>query len=202
MQVRKQIIDTAIEMFLEEGFKTVTMDDIAQKMAISKKTIYAHFNTKTKLIEASVRQLIEEILEGIQLLKDKNYNPIEEIFQMKKYTMEILKNEQSAPQFQLKKYYPKIYLQTRKQQFEIMQQFVTRNLESGITSGHYRSNLPISFISRIHFAGMLAIKDLDLFPQEEYSTAKLLQYYLEYHLNSICNEKGREALNQYQTNFK
>ena len=51
--MREKIIHNASELFITYGFKSVTMDDIANKLGISKKTIYQHFENKTKLVEAT-----------------------------------------------------------------------------------------------------------------------------------------------------
>ena len=49
--MKEKIIQKATEMFLKLGFKSVTMDDIACEMCISKKTIYKYFQNKETLIE-------------------------------------------------------------------------------------------------------------------------------------------------------
>lgn len=194
--MKEEILNNAAELFLNLGFKSVTMDDIAQQMAISKKTIYTHFSTKTKLVKATVEYLSKEIDQGIAILSSRKLNPIVETYEMKKYAMKMLKNEKSSPEFQLKKYYPEIYYPLREKQFEIVQRIVIENLQRGITTGHYKGDIPISFVSRIYFVGMLGIKDKNLFPSEEYSNTKLMDYFLKYHLSSICTSKGLETLNE------
>ncbi len=198
--VKNKIIEQATEMFLNIGFKSATMDDIAQKMGISKKTIYAYFKTKSKLVEASVQLIFNEITTAISDLQEEELNPVIEIFQMKELANKMLKNEKTSPHFQLQKYYPRIYDKFRNKQFDVTQQFVINNLQRGITTGHYRSDIPISFISRLHFVGMLSIKDQNLFPEEEYTNLKLMEYFLEYHLRAIVNEKGLKTLNKILKN--
>ncbi|MGY5850737.1 TetR/AcrR family transcriptional regulator [Salegentibacter sp. F14] len=195
--MRDKILYTAAEMFLNLGFKSVTMDDIAGEMAISKKTIYAHFDTKTKLVQAVTNHLFESINQGIRDIRAKHMNPIEEIYEIKSLSMKYLKDEKTSPQYQLQKYYPKIYQSISSKQYELVQCCVIENLESGITSGHYRSDIPISFISRIHFTGMMGLKDKDLFPIEEYSNAKLMEYFVEYHIRAISTPKGLKALQEF-----
>jgi len=194
--VKEAIQNTATNLFLSLGFKSVTMDDIAEEMGISKKTIYTHFSNKSKLIEGSVWQLMEEINAGIERLRAQKLNPIVENFEVKVFVQRLLKNEKTSPQFQLKKYYPEIYNTFSNRKFEIAQRSIIENLERGIRSGHYRSNIPISFVSRLHFAGMLGVKDKTLFPEEEYSNNKLMDYLLEYHLRAICTPKGVELLEE------
>lgn len=181
-------------MFLSLGFKSVTMDDIANKLGISKKTIYAHFDTKTKLVEAATHYLFDTINDGIKQIQSEKKNPILENYEIKRFSMCNLKDEETSPQYQLEKYYPKIFASLKTKQFNLVQRCVIENLERGITTGHYRSDIPISFISRIHYVGMMGIKDKKLFPEDEYSNKKLMEYFLKYHLYAICTPKGLETL--------
>lgn len=184
-------------MFLNLGFKSVTMDDIANELGISKKTIYAHFTTKTKLVEAVTVHLFDTIYQGIKDIKAQKKDPIEEVYEIKSFSMKHLKDEKTSPQYQLNKYYPKLFKNINKKQYELVQTVVIENLERGIKTGHYRSDIPISFVSRIHFVGMLGIKDKDLFPPEEYSNSKLMEYFLEYHMRAIATSKGLKTLQEF-----
>lgn len=188
-------------MFLNLGFKSVTMDDIAKTSGVSKKTIYAHFSNKTDLVEAVTDYLFDSICEGIDLIHEQQKNPIVELFEIKKFVMQHLKDEKSSPQYQLQKYYPKIYVDLKKRQFEVMQESIKENLTRGIDMELYRTSLDIDFIARMYFHGMVGIKDKDLFPLNDYSMNTLMNYYLEYHLRGICTEKGIQDLeNQLYNN--
>lgn len=197
--MRENIIHKAAELFLTLGFKSVTMDDIAQEMGISKKTIYVHFANKTKLVEAVTFALFETICDGIDGICDASKNPIEELYDIKMFVMHHLKNEKSSPQFQLKKYYPKIYDILKVKQFEKMHDSVKDSLKKGVDTGLFRSNINIDFISRMYFNGMMGIKDGSIFPQDKYTMDYLMESYLEYHLRAIVTEKGLKILNTFIT---
>ncbi len=194
--MKEKILHKAGELFLTYGFKSVTMDDIANEMAISKKTIYQHFSNKTKLVESVTLNLFAKISEEIDCLCTLKRNPIEEVYEIKKLIMEHLKGEKSSPQYQLQKYYPKIFNTLKTKQFEIMSDCVVENIERGIEQGLYRKSLDIEFVVRIYFSGVLSVKDKDLFPKEMFSTEELLENYLEYHLRGIVTENGLSKLNQ------
>ena len=194
--MREKIIYKSVDLFLNLGFKSVTMDDIANEMGISKKTIYVHFPNKTKLIEATTLHIFETISHGIDCICELKKNPIEEVYDIKQFVMEHLKNEKSSPQYQLQKYYPKIFATLKSKQFEVMQGCVTENLKRGIEKGLYRDNLNINFISRMYFSGMVSLKDQDLFPLKTFSMNTLMEFYLEYHLRGICTPKGLEKLTE------
>lgn len=173
------------------------MDEIATELGISKKTIYAHFSTKTKLIEATTFYVFQEISKGINEIKSQYKNAIEEHFVIKNFALNNLKNEKSSPQYQLQKYYPKIYTAIKEKQKKLMEDCLRDNLERGIAEGYYRKEIPVAFVCRIYFVEMLGIKDRDLFPESEFSSVRLVDEQLEYHLRAIVTEKGLKTLTNY-----
>lgn len=198
--MREQIINKAKDLFLNLGFKSVTMDDLASEMGISKKTIYAHFQNKTKLVEATTDNLFCAISQGIEDILNEKYEPIEEIFAIRTFVMNHLKNEKTSPQYQLQKYYPKIHATLKIKQFELMQDCVIENLHRGIEKGVFRPNINIEFISRLYFMGMMNIKDKDMFPVHTFPAATLLSDYIEYHIRGIATSKGLDILNHLLSN--
>jgi AcrR family transcriptional regulator len=197
--MKEKIIDKSADLFLNLGFKSVTMDDIANEMGISKKTIYQHFDNKTKLVEATTLHVFETIAHGIDGICALDKNPIEEIYEIKKFVMLHLKNEKSSPQYQLQKYYPKIFATLKKKQFEKMLGCVTQNLHRGVSKKLYRDSLDITFIARLYFNGMLSLKDQDIFPISAFNVPQMMESYLDYHLRGICTPKGLETLNTLTT---
>jgi AcrR family transcriptional regulator len=194
--MRHKILETSNELFLNLGFKSVTMDEIASKMGVSKKTIYKYFDNKTDLVAAVTDYMFDTVSCGIDGICALQMNPIEEIFSIKRLVMKHLKDEKSSPQYQLQKYYPKIYASLTQKQFHVMQVCVLNNLKKGIKKGLYRTHIDLEFISRIYFNGMVGIKNKDLFPLTDYSMNTLMNHYLEYHLRGIATEKGLQELNK------
>jgi AcrR family transcriptional regulator len=192
--MRDKILDKSNELFLNLGFKSVTMDEIAASLGVSKKTIYKYFKNKTELIDTVTHRMFDTICSGIDDICELELNPIEELFSIKRLVLDNLKDEKSSPQYQLQKYYPKIYASLKQKQFHVMQDCVINNLKKGVEIRLYRETINLEFISRIYFNGMIGIKDKDLFPLTDYSMNTLMNYYLEYHLRGICTEKGIQQL--------
>ncbi len=188
--MREKILEKSKELFLNLGFKSVTMDEIASSLGVSKKTIYKFFKNKTELVAAVTDFMFNSICTGIDMICELKKDPIEEIFDIKRFVMSNLKDERSSPQYQLQKYYPKIYASLSNKQFDVMKGCVIENLNHGIKEGLYRKNIDTEFIARIYFNGMNSIKNKDLFPLDNFSMNTLMNYYLEYHLRGICTEKG------------
>ena len=193
--MKDKIISNASELFLNYGFKSVTMDDIASAIGISKKTIYQHFGNKIELVEATTMSLFDLISEGIDEICALENCPIEEIYDIKKFVMKHLKDEKSSPQYQLQKYYPQICSTLKEKQYNMMHSCVTKNLQRGINLKLYRNTINLEFIARIYFSGISTIKDKDLFPNQLFSMKMLMENYLEYHLRGICTDKGIQKLN-------
>jgi len=194
--MKEKILHKSAEMFLNLGFKSVTMDDIANDLGVSKKTIYNHFSNKTELVKEVTNSVFEIICDGINIICSKEENPLDELYEIKRFSMEYLKNEKASPQYQLQKYYPKIYATLKGKQFDIMQDCVVENLKRGVKLGFYRETIDLGFISRIYFHGIIGIKDVELFPLKQFSMNSIMNFYLEYHLRGICTEKGINKLNK------
>lgn len=195
--MKERIIQKAAEMFITLGFKSVTMDDIANDLAISKKTIYTHFANKTELVREATMSMFDIISCGIDCICELQKNPIEELYEIKKFVMTHLKNERSSPQYQLQKYYPEIHEELRAKHYHKMSECTLKNLKRGVEMGLYRDNLDIDFVSRIYFIGVSGIKDESIFPADRFPKIQLFEDYLEYHLRGIVTREGLQTLNKF-----
>ncbi|MCP4884763.1 MAG: TetR/AcrR family transcriptional regulator [Flavobacteriales bacterium] len=192
--MKDKILQKSADMFLNLGFKSVTMDDIAANLGMSKKTIYSHFSSKKKLVEASTFFVSEKVNETICSIIDAKYDPIEETFTIKSMINNLLKNEKSSPSYQLQKYYPKIFKQVNDQQFEVLKSCIVENLKRGIVGGYYRKDIDIDLITRFYFSGNISLTNQDLFPMDKYEMSSLKDTYLDYHIRAIATEKGLRTL--------
>lgn len=107
--MKEKIIATAKDLFLKLGFKSITMDDIAGEMCISKKTIYKYFSNKELLIEESVQVLHTEVNNMINDISSQEFNAIQENFEIRRMFDEMFKSTDTSPVYQLKKHYPEVY---------------------------------------------------------------------------------------------
>ena len=195
--MRDNIISKSEELFLSLGFKSVTMDDIANAIGISKKTIYAHFSNKTELVEVVTFSVLDHISNGIDQINATSDNPIEELYDIKLFVLNYFKNERVSPQHQLKKYYPQIFERLKLKQFEKMHSSVENSLKTGMTIGLFRPDIDVDFISRMYFNGMTGIRDISIFPENRFDKNYLFESYLEYHLRAIVTKTGLNLLNNY-----
>ena len=199
--MRDQILEKSSHMFITLGFKSVTMDDIAAEMAISKKTIYQYFKNKDELVHDASLFVYEKISTGIDCICSLGKNAVEELIDIKNFVSQYLQDEKNAALYQLSKFYPKTFKFIRKKEFEKMQECVVRNITNGIEEGLYRKEVNLSFMTRIYFQGVFSIKDIDVFPLEEFDNKSLQDLYLDYHLRAMVTEQGLKLLEKH-INFK
>ena len=197
IDLEKSIVVTSTELFLTLGFKSVTMDDIAEEMKISKKTIYTFFANKEALVQSVVFSMYNYITTNLTQIREKASNPISELYEVKMFIMHQLKGEKTSPQHQLRKYYPNIHKELQKKQFDFMTKSVKKSLTKGVEMKLFRPSIDIDFISRMYFNGMVGIKNVDMFPIEKYSPEQLMENYLDYHLRAIVTDNGMKLLSSY-----
>ena len=197
IDLEKSIVVTSTELFLTLSFKSVTMDDIAEEMKISKKTIYTFFANKEALVQSVVFSMYSYITTNLTQIREKASNPISELYEVKMFIMHQLKGEKTSPQHQLRKYYPNIHKELQKKQFDFMTKSVKKSLTKGVEMKLFRPSIDIDFISRMYFNGMVGIKNVDMFPIEKYSPEQLMENYLDYHLRAIVTKDGMKLLSSY-----
>ncbi len=189
-----KILNTASGLFLSLGFKSVTMDDLANEMGISKKTIYKYFSNKEELVEASTNFVHNHISETICQITTQGLNAISENFAIKIAFKNIFKKSKTSPMFQLKKYYPKTYKNLIDNEFEMFKECVGGNLEKGINEGYYREDVNKDIVLKFYFILVFGLHDNDIFNLENYDLNELDIKSLEYHTRAIATAKGIKEL--------
>lgn len=185
--MKEKIIAKAKEMFLRLGFKSITMDDIACEMCISKKTIYKYFSNKDVLIEESIKLAHTEINETINKIVAQDLNAIEENFEIKRMFKEMFKSSETSPIYQLKKHYPEIYSKVLDIQIEVCIKCFKDNILKGMKEGLYRKNLDVDNYVKFYYTLIFNINEntaLEIEAQELESKA------LEYHIRAMATLAG------------
>lgn len=196
--MKEKIISKAKDMFISLGFKSITMDDIACEMCISKKTIYKYFANKEILVEESTKLVHEQVEETMHNIAAKNFNAIEENFQLKRTFKEIFKSADTSPIYQLKKHYPEIYSKAINNQIEICQHFFRQNIEKGITEGFYRKDINIENYVTFYYTLIFSINETVSSEREAY---KMETEALEYHTRAMATAAGIIELEKNLSNL-
>ena len=185
--MKDKIISKASNLFLKLGFKSVTMDDIANEMCISKKTIYKYFCNKEILIEETTETGLKQINQTIAKIVANNHNAIEENFEIIKMFKEMFNSIETSPSYQLKKHYPEIYQKLISQSKTECHSMFQQNIEKGIQEGLYRNELNIQSHIYFYYALISSINE-NIISEKE--SKKLELEALEYHIRAMATPKG------------
>nr|WP_315149059.1 TetR/AcrR family transcriptional regulator [uncultured Flavobacterium sp.] len=185
--MKEKIISKASDLFLKLGFKSVTMDDIACEMCISKKTIYKYFCNKEILIEESTEMVHKTVHEIINTIVAKDYNAIEENFEIRKMFKEMFQATDTSPLYQLKKHYPEIYQKVMSRELDECNTCFKQNIVKGIEQELYREDLDVDIYVKFYYSLIFSIKENT---SSEREATKLELQALEYHTRAMATPKG------------
>jgi len=197
--MREKIMSKASDLFMKLGFKSVTMDDIAGEMCISKKTIYKFFSNKEILIEEITGMIHSEIHEIVGQIVALNYNAIEENFEIRKMFKEMFKSADTSPVYQLKKHYPSIFEKVMEKEINECNTLFKNNIEKGIAQGLYRKEIPVETFVKFYYNLIFSIKEQTVSEKE---AQKLELQILEYHTRAIATLEGIAELEKQLLNIE
>ena len=189
--MKDKILQKSTDMFLRLGFKSITMDDIACEMCISKKTIYKYFSNKDLLIEESVQMVHKEVHETITKIVSQNFNAIEENFEIRRMFKEMFKSAESSPIYQLKKHYPEIYDKVLTMQVSVCEECFRDNIIKGINEGLYRKELDIENYVKFYYTLIFNINENTMLEKD---AQELEVKALEYHIRAMATLTGIKEL--------
>ncbi|MBS3993874.1 MAG: TetR/AcrR family transcriptional regulator [Bacteroidetes bacterium] len=192
--MEQTILKKAAELFIKFGFKSVTMDDIANELTISKKTIYVYYENKSELVEAVVNYFFEEITKIIQGIISLNLNAIEESFKIHETVSQLFKDENESIEYQLRKYFPEIHEKNNCTRTDLFQQTISNNLEKGISEGYYRPSIDVNFTSKFFIATITSLKNNDNSELVDYPITYAKNQFFDIYFRGIVTEKGLEIL--------
>jgi AcrR family transcriptional regulator len=186
----KNILLKARELYMKYGIKSITMDDIARELGISKKTLYQFVTDKEDLVGKFVDNEIETRKEEICKCFKTGYNAIEELFEISIFMNKLMREQNPATEYDLKKYYPGQYQKTINARRDGMYEYLLLNLKKGKREGLYREDLNNEIIAKLYISRSENIHFNELFTVEEFTSVNLFLELLTYHVRGIATEKG------------
>ena len=186
----KNILVKARELYMKYGIKSITMDDVARELGISKKTLYQFVTDKDDLVGKFIDNEIAMRQEEICKCFGKKFNAIEELFEISIYMNRMMRDQNPATEYDLKKYYPQHFQKTVNARHEGIFNYILLNLKKGIREGLYRKEMNKEVIAKLYLWRIENSQINDLFTAEEFSSVKLFVELLTYHVRGIATDKG------------
>ncbi|WP_291910844.1 TetR/AcrR family transcriptional regulator [Chitinophaga sp. CB10] len=197
MEIQERIMEKAFSLFRQFGTRSITMDDIAEKMGISKKTLYAHFTDKDDLVYQSISGFICEIHRESLVNKQQSKDAIEELFLVMEMIDRKLRNINPVIILDLQKAHPRAYEVFLDYQQNHLTAMIAENLERGMKDGLYRPDLNVRILTNYRVHGCTLCFQPDAFPGEHDMT-KVQQVLLENFLYGVASSKGYKLIEKYK----
>jgi AcrR family transcriptional regulator len=194
----ERIINGSEELFFQAGIRSVTMDDIARHLGMSKKTIYQLFIDKNELINALVDKRLREDRDQLFALISSSGNMIEELISMTKGAEEIFSRINPVVVHDLQKYHPEAWSRFQKFKAEFLVDTLEKLLLKGIRQGYIRNDIDVKILAKMRVNQIELGFNTTIFPLVEFSTWKVQQQFLEHFNYGICTLKGIAVLNQHK----
>ena len=201
METRDKILAMAIQVLPRYGVKSVTMDDLAQRLSMSKKTIYLHFKDKSTLVEAVVGKMLCDDEDHLATIKTKSKDAVEEIYLVSVMMREMLSNMDASVIYDLKKYYPSAFEKFECHKQEKFKSSFLENILAGMEQRLYRSDINPSILSKLKMFTMEWSFDPDVFPPQEYKMVDVQMELFDHFLYGILSERGAEMLKVYKEKY-
>ena len=197
METKERIAAKAEELFMQYGIRSVSMDDIANNLGMSKKTLYQYFADKDELVEAVVDGHID-IVEGdcMNCRKDAK-DAIHEIFLTMEHIMEEFNNMNPMLLYDLEKFHFKAYQRFKNYKDKFLLQIIRSNIEWGIKEELYRADLNVDVLSKYRIESIMIPFNVAVFPPGKYNLAKTSQIMIENFTYGLATIKGHKLIQKY-----
>jgi TetR/AcrR family transcriptional regulator, cholesterol catabolism regulator len=201
MNIRDRIIEGASELFMTYGIRSVTMDSIANRFGMSKRTIYEVFSDKDELLMAVLTRMAQQQKELVKRVLDDSENSIIAIFRMLEINRDNFQYMSPAFQADLKKYHhdvlmknaDKIEMPDYRNHYQV--------IEKGIKEGLFRIEINPDLVNRCLYNMGRSIMDNDQYPYESFSRRDVIRNIFINYLRGISTPKGLDLINKLEKNF-
>jgi TetR/AcrR family transcriptional regulator, cholesterol catabolism regulator len=189
-------ISKALSVFRQEGLR-MSLEELAEKMGITKKTLYNHFNSKEELLSECIHDVFADMRLKMMVLIDENSNAIECMYagfrEIKAFFMH------QSPLFikDLNKLYPEMVSVEHTSGYGMFREKIMLNFEKGIKEGLYIENMDTLLISQYFMYSIFGFYIQSVTTSNEFSAAGYFETILSYNLRALVTEKGRIELTKY-----
>lgn len=202
MEQKERIACKAEELFMQYGIRSVSMDDIANNLGMSKKTLYQYFADKDELVEAVVDSHINIVQGDCINCRNGAKDAIHEIFLTMDHIMEEFTNMNPMLLYDLEKFHFKAFQRFREYKDKFLLQIIHNNIEWGIKEELYRTDLNIDILSKYRIESMMIPFNVSVFSPGKYNLANTSQCIIENFTYGLATIKGHKLIQKYNEQRK
>ena len=194
MDQHEHILEKSSQLFMRYGIKSISMDDLARELGISKKTLYQFVENKADLIEQVFQRKITEEQQAMARFRESSTDAIEEILKIAKHVIGVLRQLSPTTMYDLQKYYQQIWKKVEGLQKLHIYGIILNNLRWGMDQGLYRQDMNPEIVAKLYVAKTSFVADEDLFPASDYKLEDLFREHNNYHVYGSAAPKGLKLL--------
>jgi AcrR family transcriptional regulator len=198
MEAKERILTKAHELFNRFGIRSVSMDDIAGQVGMSKKTLYQYYTDKDELVDAVFTTVMEDNKCQCKEGREISTNAIEEVFLAFDRVQEMFAAMNPAVLYDMQKYHAAAFLKFKVFKNEFLYQMIRSNIERGISEELYRSEIDIDIIAKYRIHSIMLAFDAEVFPNNRTHIVHIEQQLLEHFLYGLATNKGQKLIQKYK----
>jgi TetR/AcrR family transcriptional regulator, cholesterol catabolism regulator len=202
MEAKQRILIKAEELFMQYGIRSVSMDDIANSLGMSKKTLYQFFTDKDELVMGVVESHVTEMEAECTQCKVEAKDAVHEIFITMDHIVQELSNMNPMVVFDIEKFHFKAYQRFLEHKNKFLTQIIKANLEWGIKDELYRSDINTDVLSKFRVESMMIPFNMLLFPPGKYNLATTSEMIIENFVYGLVTVKGHKLIQKYNDQRK
>jgi AcrR family transcriptional regulator len=202
MEPKERILAKAEELFMQYGIRSVSMDDIANSLGMSKKTLYQYFADKDELVDGVVDIHINGIQGDCVSCRKEATDAIHEIFITMERIMEEFSNMNPMLLHDLAKFHFKAYNRFKEHKDKFLLQMIRDNLEWGIQDELYRSDINVDVMSKYRIESMMIPFNVAVFPPGKYNLGRISELIIENFTYGLATIKGHKLIQKYHDQRK
>ncbi|MCK9401996.1 MAG: TetR/AcrR family transcriptional regulator [Chitinophagaceae bacterium] len=198
MEPQERIVNKAHELFMRYGIRSVSMDDVATHLGISKKTIYQFYADKDALVEGVIDIEIKANQCECTLHKQKSENAIQELFMAVDMMLDVLSKINPTVLFDLEKYHTKAFRKHNEFMNKFLYSIIKENLDWGKSEGLYREEVKTDILARFRLASTFLILNPELFLVGKHSLPNVFAEITDNFLYGLASAKGLKLIQKYK----
>ena len=196
--VKEKILAGSEALFMKYGIRSVSMDDIARHLSVSKKTLYQHFADKDELVtEMSQTHMQRETIEYAAITKDSE-NSIDELNKISVRIKCDMEDMNPSLLFDLQKFHPRAWSLWLKHKTDFIMSSIVRNLNQGISEGYFRSEINPEIIAISRLVLIESAFDDRIFPKVKFNLVEVQSQFFDHFVYGLCTDKGRKLYQTYK----
>ena len=189
-----RILEGAAQLFMRYGIRSISMDEVARHLAMSKKTLYQHFENKDELIYKIVEQETQnDCQDWAQLLEAcKDKSALEETLQVGELMRKHIAGINPVIIFELKRFHPRAWREHNTIRENQMESSIYNNILRGQAEGYYLPFLNPKIMSRMRVGQVMMAFDPDIFPAHEFDFTSVQELMLEHFVRGLLTPAGTQ----------